>query len=244
MNEKPPRGNGTVCKFISVKIKEDAVSHRVRVYNNKKIWTVSIEDVLWITVELADNSEEIDALKAQVEELQQKTNDAVANEDSSSTIKTLRENLKLLKNELHIMHRSRQFKITPERRNVEVTVRPSRVSSIQDTFKMQINMIPVNIATACTGHKLQGRSKDTLIVTSWPKFKNNVIFQNWEYVVLSRVRTLNGLFLVKPMDTKKSYARTYELTKYTKRAKRAEKRLMKKRERDIAEFDKIFMDDS
>eukprot|EP00956_Cyclotella_meneghiniana_P020171 scaffold35251_cov63-Cyclotella_meneghiniana.AAC.3 len=104
MNEKPPRGNGTVCKFISVKIKEDAASqsHRVRIYNNKKIWTVSIEDVLWITVELADNSDEIDALKAQVEELQQKTDDAVTNEDSSSTIKTLRENLKLLKNELHI----------------------------------------------------------------------------------------------------------------------------------------------
>ena len=94
------------------------------------------------------------------------------------------------------------------------------------------------------GSKLQGRSKDTLIVTSWPKFKNNVIFQNWEYVVLSRVRTLNGLFLVKPMDTEKSYAPTHELIKYMKRAKRAEKRLMKKREKDIAEFDKVFMDDS
>eukprot|EP00956_Cyclotella_meneghiniana_P042090 scaffold248352_cov76-Cyclotella_meneghiniana.AAC.1 len=188
MNEKPPRGNGTVCKFISVKIKEDAASIRVRIYNNNKnMDCVSIEDVLWITVELADNSEEIDALKAQVEELQQKTDDAITNKDSSSTIKTLRENLKILKKELHIMHRSRQFKITPERRDVEVTVRPSRVSSIQDTFKMKMNMIPVNIATACAGHKLQGRSKDTLIVTSWPEFKNNVIFQNWEYVVLSRV---------------------------------------------------------
>lgn len=46
------------------------------------------------------------------------------------------------------------------------------------------------------------------------------------------------------MDTEKSYAPTYELTKYMKRAKRAEKRLLKKRERGIAEFDKIFMDDS
>ena len=128
MNEKPPRGNGTVCKFISVKIKEDVASHRVRTYNNKKLWTVSIEDVLWITVELADNSEEIDALKAQVEELQRKTDDAVTNKDSNSTIKTLRENLKLLKNELHIMHCSSQFKITPVRRSVEVTVRLSQGS--------------------------------------------------------------------------------------------------------------------
>ena len=142
------------------------------------------------------------------------------------------------------MHCNRQFKIKPERRNVEVTVRPSRVTSIQDTFKMQMNMIPVNIATACTGHKLQGRSKDTLIVTSWPKFKNNVIFQNWEYVVLSRVRTLNGLFLMQPLDAEKDYGPTHELKKYIKRAKRAEKRLMKKREKNIAEFDKLSADHS
>ena len=61
---------------------------------------------------------------------------------------------------------------------------------------------------------------------------------------ISRVGTLNGLFLVKPLDTEKSYAPTHELTKYMKRAKRAEKKLMKKREKDIAEFDKIFVDDS
>jgi hypothetical protein len=40
MNEKPPRGNGTVCKFISVKIKENANSHRIKIYNNKKVWAV------------------------------------------------------------------------------------------------------------------------------------------------------------------------------------------------------------
>ena len=244
MSEKPPRGNGTVCKFISAKLKENAASHRVKTYNNKKVWTVSIEDVLWITVELKDNSEEIDTLEAQVKELQQKIDDAVTNGDNNVTIETLKNNLKLLKKELHIMHCNRQFKIKPERRNVEVTVRPSRVTSIQDTFKMQMNMIPVNIATACTGHKLQGRSKDTLIVTSWPKFKNNVIFQNWEYVVLSRVRTLNGLFLMQPLDAEKDYGPTHELKKYIKRAKRAEKRLMKKREKNIAEFDKFSADHS
>ena len=244
MNEKPPRGNGTVCKFISVKIKDNAASHRVKTYNGKKVWTVSIEDVQWITVELMDNTEEIDTLEAKVRDMKQETEEAVKNNESDHTIKTLKENLRILKKELDIMHHGRQFKITPERRNVEVTVRPSRVSSLQDTFKLQMNMMPVNIATACTGHKLQGRSKDSLIVTSWPNFKNNVIFQNWEYVVLSRVRTMDGLFLMQPLDKEKNYAPTHELMKYMKRARRAEKRLMRQREKDIAEFDKIFIEKS
>lgn len=105
-------------------------------------------------------------------------------------------------------------------------------------------MLPVNIATACTGHKLQGRSKDTLIVTSWPNFKNNVVFQNWEYVVLSRVRTLNGLFLLRPLDMDKSYAPTQELIKYMKRAKKAEATLLKKRQFDITEFDNTFINNT
>ena len=46
---------------------------------------------------------------------------------------------------------------------------------------------------ATTGHELQGIPKDQLIVTSW-SFK-----ENWIYVVLSRVRTLKGLYLLKPL---------------------------------------------
>ena len=46
---------------------------------------------------------------------------------------------------------------------------------------------------ATTGHKLQGMSKDWLVVVLWS------FTQNWIYVVLSRVRTLKGLFLLKPL---------------------------------------------
>ena len=45
---------------------------------------------------------------------------------------------------------------------------------------------------ATTGHKLQGMSKDKLIVVSWS------FIANWIYVVLSRERTLKGLFFLKP----------------------------------------------
>ena len=59
----------------------------------------------------------------------------------------------------------------------------------------RVTQIPVNSNIATTGHKLQGMSKDTLIVNSW-----NYQFSNWIYVVLSRVRTLSGLFLCRPLD--------------------------------------------
>lgn len=51
---------------------------------------------------------------------------------------------------------------------------------------------------ATTGHKLQGKSVDHLVVGQWCKVKN------WIYVVLSRVRTLEGLYLLKklPEDIK------------------------------------------
>ena len=247
MNEKPPRGNGTVCKFISVKIKENANSHRIKIYNNKKVWAVSIEDVEWITVELMDNTDEIDTITQKVTQLKQNIQDAQSatnNNNNNISITDIQRELEFLNEELKIMHRSRQFNITPERRNVLATVRPSRICSIEDTLKLEMNLLPVNIATACTGHKLQGRSKDTLVVTSWPKFKNNVVFQNWEYVVLSRVRTLNGLFLLKPLDMQKSYAPTHELTKYMKRAKKAETNLLKKREKNIAEFETTFINNN
>ena len=175
MNQKPPRGNGTVCKFISVKIKDHATSHRIKTYNNKKVWTVSIEDVEWITVELMDNADEIDMLSRKVDELEQKLHKANPQQENNAAVTSFERELQVLRNELSGMHRSRQFNINPERKNADATVKPSRICSIQDTFKLEKNLLPVNIATACTRLKLQGRSKETLSVTPWPNFKNNFV---------------------------------------------------------------------
>jgi hypothetical protein len=49
----------------------------------------------------------------------------------------------------------------------------------------------VNHAT--TGHKLQGKTVKSLVIAEWSRVKN------WAYVVISRVKTLSGLFLVKPI---------------------------------------------
>ncbi len=65
--------------------------------------------------------------------------------------------------------------------------------------------IPANINDATTGHKLQGMSKDVIVVSSWPTGGLATMFKNWEYVVLSRVRTLSGLYLVEPINMDKLF---------------------------------------
>ena len=59
--------------------------------------------------------------------------------------------------------------------------------------KIQLTQFPFNIANARTVHKLQGRSIENLLVSTWS------YTTNWVYVVLSRVRTSNGLFVRVPL---------------------------------------------
>lgn len=59
---------------------------------------------------------------------------------------------------------------------------------------LHITQFPINCSIATTGHKLQGMTKDILIVAETTK---NVA--NWLYVVLSRVTSRQGLFLLQPL---------------------------------------------
>jgi len=78
-----------------------------------------------------------------------------------------------------------------------------------------VSQIPVNSNVATTGHKLQGMSKDTLIVNDW-----NYRSDNWVYVVLSRVRTRNGLYLMKPLDVNRDFTVPQSLLDFEARIKR------------------------
>ena len=61
--------------------------------------------------------------------------------------------------------------------------------------RLDFDYFAIIINHATTGHKLQGKSMDALVVAEWSKTKN------WAYVVLSRVRTLDGLYFLKPIPT-------------------------------------------
>ncbi len=74
-----------------------------------------------------------------------------------------------------------------------------------------MKQIPANSNDATTGHKLQGMSKDVIVVTSWPTGGLEAMFKNWEYVVLSRVCTLSGFYPVEPIDMEKLFKPSSEL---------------------------------
>ncbi len=79
--------------------------------------------------------------------------------------------------------------------------------------------IPANINDATTRHKLRGMSKGVIVVSLWPSGGLATMFKNWEYVVLSCVHTLSGLYLVEPIDMDKSFTPSSELKKYIENAR-------------------------
>lgn len=85
----------------------------------------------------------------------------------------------------------KRFKLTPDDDTYELKM-PMQGHVI--AFKLSVTQFGVISSIGTTGHKLQGMSKDNIIVTSW-----NYRTRNWVYVVLSRVRTLGGLHLLQKL---------------------------------------------
>jgi hypothetical protein len=151
-------------------------------------------------------------LKSQINELQQQIDLTPNNHQSKK--QTIKSKLDDLNNKLVKEMIGRRFKLEPEQFSPEVSVKHYHPSSKKITFRCKMKQIPANSNDATTGHKLQGMSKDAIIVSSWPTGSLAAIFKNWEYVVLSRVRTLSGLYLVKPIDMDKSFQPSPQLTSY------------------------------
>ena len=63
---------------------------------------------------------------------------------------------------------------------------------------------------------------------------------NWDYVELSRVRLLNGLYLFKKLQYNTSYAPTEEFTQFIiiKRAKQMERNLISSRKQNIEDYNR------
>jgi hypothetical protein len=88
--------------------------------------------------------------------------------------------------------------------------------------------IPENSNDATTGHKLQGMSKDASIVSLWPTGSLAAMFKNWEDVILSRVRTQSGLYLVKPIDIDKSFQPSFQRASYMDKIRKFKNDMLEK----------------
>ena len=84
---------------------------------------------------------------------------------------------------------------------------------------------PVNSNIATTGHKLQGQTKQNLVIGSW-----NYRCRNWIYVVLSRVTTMKGLYFTEELDDDLS---RYEINENLLKEEERLNNLSEKLEKDI-----------
>lgn len=82
------------------------------------------------------------------------------------------------------------------------------------SIRSYMNRFPVLSNNATTGHKLQGQTKASLFVSDW------CYTRNWPYVVLSRVKTLKGLFLRRQLDPDADYSHDPRLTSMLDRFRR------------------------
>jgi len=69
LKDKVPRGNGTLCKVLGVKLKHNAQSYRWKNYYGKKVWTVNANDVEWVECEHINKTGTIVQLEAQIHQL-------------------------------------------------------------------------------------------------------------------------------------------------------------------------------
>ena len=101
------------------------------------------------------------------------------------------------------------FKVQPKTECCAVKLDSEFLDGIRQrtTVRIVLDQLHVLSNSATTGHKLQGRSLDSIFVSDWN------LRSNWPYVVLSRVRTLKGLYLREPLDPTADYTLDDRLVK-------------------------------
>ena len=81
-------------------------------------------------------------------------------------------------------------------------------------LNIYMTYLPINCNISTTGHKLQGKTLNSLVVNSW-----TYQMPHWIYVVLSRVRALNCLVLNEKLDESFSYKANAKVLQWEKNTK-------------------------
>jgi hypothetical protein len=185
------------------------------------VWTVNASVVEWMQGEHINKIGTMIQLHSQINQLRS-TLDLLPKTNGTVTDPKLQSYLESLTNTLSTEMNNHKFKLEPESFSIKVSLKEYD-TSITTNYQCKMKQIPANINDATTGHKLQGMSKDVIIVASWP---TKSMFRSWEYVVLSCVQTLSGLYLITPIDINKSFKPSDEHKRYIKHAKRKRSNLV------------------
>ena len=204
LSEKVPRGNGTMCRFRSVKVKDGATSLRTRIFHGKKVTTINAMDVDYMECEVMDHSSHIKKMTKELRSL-------------LLTPHRNKERIKQLQNKIQSERDKKVFRLEPITSRTTVKCAISR-DTPPLTFNTVMTQFPINLADAVTGHKLQGRTLEKIIITGW----GLSCWRNWEYTVLSRVKSRKGLFMLEELDLDKSYGATQQFRDFIDRMRKIE----------------------
>lgn len=215
-------GNGTVCTVVGIKMKkDDGGDTRIRVKNwfGYKVNTVLASDVEYIRLQ------HFPAETPKIKSLQAKVDGMKEQEILSDAEKT---ELKRLETDLEAEKQKRFFDLKPQTYKATAHV-PLDSEGIYGKLKYvaKFFQFPLNSNDATTGHKLQGMSKDYVIVTSWNGVSK---WENWPYTIISRARQLKGFFMCKPLPSSISFELPEELKAYEQFMFEKERQMLEKRE--------------
>ena len=152
-------------------------------YYGKKVWTVNATDVEGVECEHVNKTRLMLQLETQIHDVTRQLD--LATKEGQPRKLQIQSTLEKLKNRLSTKVSIQKFKLEPEQCSPKISVKPYSTSSKKNEFCCKMKRILANSNDATTGHKLQGMSKDVIIITSWPTGGLAAMFKKWEYVILS-----------------------------------------------------------
>ena len=150
-------GNGTQCRLLKAKLKESAKSYMCKIWNKRKAWSVCASDVEWVEFEHYPKTQTISNLEPLLKQKKQEQ----LNNPTDTRITKIEEIESKLNREVNL----RKFKLSPKFfGKCKVHVSPNDFVSEKQPMCCSITQIPFISSDAITGQKLQGLTKDQLII--------------------------------------------------------------------------------
>lgn len=185
--------NGTVCRVVGVKKKRGGSGLKVRNYSGKKVYAICVSDLDYVEFEHFPKSKEQTQISIKIDQLEKQISDDSENEPDE---------LIDLRKKLKIADAKRRFRLSPKTFYCTFYQEDLQKNSIhllpkklRTRTRVTLEQLPINLCDATTGHKLQGCSKDEIVIHS---VAYNI--PGHAYTCVSRVRKLKGLFLNNKID--------------------------------------------
>ena len=157
LKDKVPRGNGTICRVLNIKLIHNAPSYKWKNYYGKKMWTVNALDVEWVECEHVTKIGMMLQLETQIHGYTSQL-DLIESKNQIQK-KQIQVKIDTLKSRLSTIMNYRKFKLNPEQCSPKVSIKQFSNSTRKIEFQCKMKQFQIISNDATTGHKLQGISK-------------------------------------------------------------------------------------